>query len=280
MRNTITLQIGVAVCLFLSTAAFANQTIVVPLDGPSGADTQSDLRLNHETTGATRNLSENTSKKSLSSSKEAVIGQVGVITSPTSAIKRLPKRNSRNLYTCPKDTYLAITAERGQWYGVLMSDASTGWIEKGHISLLDFRVVNSSTSAQTNVTGNRIVDAAIKYLGISYKWGGYSLNGLDCSGFVKTVFANNGISLPRTAHEQALVGIPVSAEQLQPGDRLYFACKGGGIDHCGIYIGNGYFIHSSVRNRGVAVDPIRTAFFARSLQAIRRSTVTQSAHSY
>ena len=100
--------------------------------------------------------------------------------------------------------------------------------------------------------------------------GGYSTYGLDCSGFVKAVFASNGINLPRVAREQALVGMPVGWSQLQSGDRLYFACKGGQIDHAGIYMGNGFFIHSSMSRGGVAVDSVLKPFYMNSLVAARR----------
>jgi cell wall-associated NlpC family hydrolase len=87
---------------------------------------------------------------------------------------------------------------------------------------------------------------------------------------VKAVFASHGINLPRVARDQANVGTPVSASQLQPGDRLYFACKGGEIDHAGIYIGNGLFIHSSASRGGVAVDNIMKPFYANALVTARR----------
>ncbi len=161
-----------------------------------------------------------------------------------------------------------MLGESKGWYGLLMADSSTGWIEKRDVRLLSYKVVGQ----QPRGSGPRdqIVDTALKYRGIRYKWGGYSFDGLDCSGFVKAVFASHGINLPRASRDQAAVGMPVGWAQLQPGDRLYFACKGGQIDHAGIYLGNGLFIHSS-RSRGrVAVDSVLAPFYANSLVAARR----------
>jgi cell wall-associated NlpC family hydrolase len=150
-----------------------------------------------------------------------------------------------------------------------MVDSSTGWVKKSDVTLLNYGIGGVPSSGSG--LGGSIVNAALKYLGIPYRWGGYSMNGLDCSGFVKTVFAAHGISLPRVARDQAYVGAAVSGRDIKPGDRLYFSCKGRYIDHTGIYIGNGYFIHSSVGRRGVAVDSIYKPLFLNSLVTIRRS---------
>ena len=60
-------------------------------------------------------------------------------------------------------------------------------------------------------------------------------------------------------------------DQLRPGDRLYFSCKYSYVDHCGIYAGNGYFIHSSVSRKGVGVDSLSSDYYWRSLVTARRS---------
>jgi peptidoglycan endopeptidase LytF len=116
-----------------------------------------------------------------------------------------------------------------------------------------------------------VVREAVRYLGAPYRYGGTSpLSGLDCSAFVQQVFARRGVRLPRTAAEQAQVGIPVSVADLRPGDRLYFSVRGRRVDHCGIYIGNGLFIHASGRHDAVVISRLDEPLYARSLVAIRR----------
>jgi cell wall-associated NlpC family hydrolase len=85
-----------------------------------------------------------------------------------------------------------------------------------------------------------VVGIAMQYLGIPYVYGGASPGGFDCSGFVMYVFAQVGISLPHNAAAQYGYGMPVSQDQLQPGDLVFF----NGLGHVGIYIGGGQFIHS------------------------------------
>ena len=125
--------------------AAAEQTITLTLDGSKSA--KDDMRLSHETTGATRDnaskqqATTQTGSKSGSSSKETPIGRVGVIVVPKSNITASPSSRSRVYFTCLKDTYIAITGENKDWYGVLMSDGSTGWIPRKAVTLLDYQVV-------------------------------------------------------------------------------------------------------------------------------------------
>jgi cell wall-associated NlpC family hydrolase len=257
--------------LALSSACFSDSTLTIPLDAPK-EKAKGDLELKHETLGATKAESEKkytTQTTAAKQAKEVPIGRVGVVTASKASIRSYPSSKGRVYFTCPKDTYLAILGTHGSWYGVLMIDSSTAWIEQSKVSLLDYQVV--SQPGKPNGAGSQVVQTALKYLGIPYRWGGYSFGGLDCSGFVKAVFASNGISLPRVARDQAQTGTAIGWNQLQPGDRLYFACKGGAIDHAGIYMGNGLFIHSSVSRGGVAVDKITSSFYINSLVAARRS---------
>ncbi len=88
---------------------------------------------------------------------------------------------------------------------------------------------------------SQVVSIALQYLGIPYVWGGASPStGFDCSGFVQYVYAQAGVYLPHHAASQFAYGVPVSRDQLEAGDLVFFD----GLGHVGIYIGNGEFIHA------------------------------------
>ena len=105
-------------------------------------------------------------------------------------------------------------------------------------------------------TGTDVVSAAVKYLGVPYKWGGTNPStGLDCSGFVQRAYADVGVSLPRVSRDQATVGTEVaSLDQARPGDLVAF---GQPVDHIAIYAGNGKIVQAPHTGDVVSITPIR-----------------------
>lgn len=92
-----------------------------------------------------------------------------------------------------------------------------------------------------------LVAFACRHMGVPYLWGGTSSKSMDCSGLTKIAYLSQGVILPRNASQQAVIGKPVaSINQMQPGDLLCFGNRRSGkVNHVGIYIGNGRFVHSS-----------------------------------
>ncbi len=95
---------------------------------------------------------------------------------------------------------------------------------------------------------------AKQFLGNPYVWGGTSLTkGADCSGFVLSVFAKYGVSLPHSSRAQSKMGTAINASQLQPGDLVFYA-KGGVVNHVALYIGGGQVIHASSPKTGIKIS--------------------------
>jgi cell wall-associated NlpC family hydrolase len=212
----------------------------------------------------------------LSSGVGSVVGRLAVVMADNTPIRAGREREGRVLSLVPKGQNLAISGETPTDYAVLMIDHSLGYIAKDSVQLLNYQVVSD---ASTDTLGQRMVQEAETYLGVTYVWGGNTRAGIDCSGFVKAVYAANGIVLPRVSGDQAAVGYDVPHnvaagdwQQWAPGDRLYFACHHPRIDHTGMYIGNGLFIHASVgHNNQVAIDRVDNAYYSAHLVAVRRS---------
>ena len=121
---------------------------------------------------------------------------------------------------------------------------------------------DSSSASSSSGSGSSVVSYATQFVGNPYVWGGTSLtSGADCSGFVQSVYANFGVSLPRTSYEQQNAGYEVSYADAQPGDLI---CYGG---HVAIYMGNGQIVHASNARDGIKVSD-NAAY--RTITSVRR----------
>jgi cell wall-associated NlpC family hydrolase len=209
--------------------------------------------------------------------ERAQVGRLGQVSLANSPI--YSRNGPSTVYSrARRGQFLVLTGQLGDYYAVMMADGRNGWIAKSRVNLLEYDVVNGSAGAAqpaspqvaaANSFGAAIIQSAYKFVRVPYRWGGYSTGGTDCSGFVKAVFASNGVGLPRTAREQFTVGQTVPPEQMQAGDRVYFNMKGGAIDHTGIYVGQGYFIHSSIGRGGIGIDAL-AGRFARAFCGAKR----------
>jgi len=112
-----------------------------------------------------------------------------------------------------------------------------------------------------------VVGIALQYLGVPYVWGGSSPStGFDCSGFIMYVFAQIGVYLPHHAASQFAYGTPVSREQLEPGDLVFFD----GLGHAGIYIGGGQFVHAPHTGDVVKISSIYESWYSATWVGGRR----------
>jgi peptidoglycan DL-endopeptidase CwlO len=154
---------------------------------------------------------------------------------------RISEIQSRFVYAAP--------ATSGNWAGAAAAAGLTG-------------TSGSSASASSGATASEgaVVAEAQKYLGVPYLWGGTDpTKGLDCSGFTKLVFGNLGIDLPRTSSQQATSGRAVaSLAEAHPGDLVFFdhSSSRAGVDHVGIYLGNGKMMAAPQAGESVKVQDV------------------------
>jgi hypothetical protein len=105
-------------------------------------------------------------------------------------------------------------------------------------------------------SGGAICRSAARWMGVPYLWGGITMGGVDCSGFVQALFRMHGHELPRDADQQSRTGQPVDPgvdfEKLLAGDLLFFTEEPGRVTHVTLSTGGPGIIHSSLGNGGVA----------------------------
>jgi len=113
--------------------------------------------------------------------------------------------------------------------------------------------------------GAAIAAAAAALIGTPYEFGGADLGGFDCSGLALYVYERAGIGIPRTAAEQQRAAQPVPLSELAPGDLVFFRMGGHRIDHVGIYIGGGRFVHAPHQGVAVSSADLANGYYARHL---------------
>ena len=186
-------------------------------------------------------------------------------------IRKEPNTNAEILMLVETNTALKVVGQEGDWYKVstsqgeayvskdVVSDEKVEVTNRGNIDRTKTTEKKTSSSSLSNTSStkvNNIVSYAKKFLGVPYVYGGASPSGFDCSGFTMYVYNHFGISMRHGAQAQAKLGTTINVNKsskssilnnLKEGDLVFFLDYEtmDEIGHCGIYIGDGNFIHAS-----------------------------------
>ncbi|MGD0036307.1 MAG: C40 family peptidase [Bacteroidota bacterium] len=153
---------------------------------------------------------------------------------------------------------LKSIGKKSGWIAVELANGKNGFVPDTLVQDID------EWNKSRKPTSENLEKTARSFLGIHYLWGGMSVKGMDCSGFVKTVYHLNGVELNRDARQQAQQGAPIDPgenfQSLKKGDLLFFGRKATvkrreRITHVALYLENRLFIHSSKRVRFSSFDP-------------------------
>ena len=125
---------------------------------------------------------------------------------------------------------------------------------------------------------DEIIETAEKFLGVKYVWAANGPFAFDCSGFTRYVFKENGINLPRHSSRQAMIGKKIGFSELQKGDLVFFDTSKEFkhiVNHVGIYIGNGKFIHASSGGKRVMITSFNKKKFYKNKFLYARRVINQ-----
>lgn len=119
--------------------------------------------------------------------------------------------------------------------------------------------------------GSIVARTAERFVGIPYQWGGNTVvDGLDCSGFVRAVYNLCGVNIPRTSRDQFQTGNAVSLADLRDGDLVFFGASEHSINHVGIYVGNGRFVHAPRRGEDIKITSVSEPYFSKRFVGAKR----------
>lgn len=193
-----------------------------------------------------------------------VVGEpvYGKVTEGPLNVRSAPNTNGKRVKQLSAGQVVQIISKLDGWYEI-----ADGYISANYVKIVDASEATSSGNAA------QVVAYAKQFLGSPYVYGGTSPRGFDCSGFVKYVYANFGITMNRTASAQMDNGTPVSMSELIPGDVVFFKKAGSSASrasHVGIYIGGGQFIHASTSTTGVIISNMSSAYYTTGFVGARR----------
>lgn len=138
------------------------------------------------------------------------------------------------------------------------------------LALALFSAAQAKTIADAR---GEVVRETMTFLNTPYLWGGmHPRTGMDCSAFVKLVYGKAGLNLPRVARDQYKQSLRLAPSGVLPGDMIFFAMKNPGtakVDHVGIYVGKGFFVHASFTN-GVHIDSVTNPYYYARLVSLRK----------
>ena len=183
-------------------------------------------------------------------------------------VKKAPSKRIRFAKSKKKKSNKKLVASLSKLENVKLTKKRTVK-KKSSFSLGDI-FFSSKKSANKS---NKITSLAKKKLGRRYVWGATGQkNTFDCSGFTTYVYKKNGIKLPRRAIAQSKYGKYVSRKNLRKGDLIFFDTskrRRGYVNHVGIYLGNGKFIHASSAKKKVVITKLSN-FYAKRYKGARR----------
>jgi len=186
----------------------------------------------------------------------------GTVTASLLNIRQQPSLSGFVVAQAPQGAVLTILdTSDSYWfkvrYGTVEGYAASEYIDTSARQIYNQPSRNGYVDRNSNLA---LIEFAKQYLGLPYVYGGSTPKGFDCSGFAQFVFKNFGVNLPRTTYEQVQCGTYVSRAELQMGDLVFFA-PGGNVNHVGIYISDGNFIHSTHTGDVLKISSINSGYY-------------------
>ena len=188
-----------------------------------------------------------------------------------------PATSYSKVTSLSNNAVVSIVGINNGWYKIKTSAGTVGYVSSEYMVTCKDSAgsrgdgTTAVSLASTGSMGQQVVNYALSFLGAPYVYGGNGPSCFDCSGFTNYVYRHFGYILNRGASSQLQNGTAVSKSELQPGDIVFFRYNTTyPASHCGIYIGNGQFVHASTNRYQVQIDQLLTGHYANVYIAARR----------
>ncbi len=207
----------------------------------------------------------------------------GVVNTSVLNVRGKPDIASEVLSKLESGAKVNVYEESGEWFRVSVGVGRYGWVNSEFITIRKESVSRGAEETIAELAAaidekeaqgirSEIVEYAKTLQGIRYVYGGSTTKGFDCSGFVGYVFKHFGITLERSSYDMSRTGTKVKKGDLKAGDVVFFDTNGGlnRVNHVGIYIGNGKFIHaSSYLQRRVTISSLSDSYYSKCYMSAR-----------
>lgn len=183
-------------------------------------------------------------------------------------VRSQPSTDSAVIGQLVNNDVVEITGKTGNWY-IININGQTAYIAVDYVTIVSneeaSKLIEDAKKRAASVSaGQKIVSTAKQYIGTPYVYGGKSPSGFDCSGFTSYVYEKNGVAIPRTSSAQSSAGTKISKGELKEGDLVFFGCGSSSVNHVGIYVGSGQFIHSPSTGKTVTVESLNSGYYSKT----------------
>ncbi len=195
----------------------------------------------------------------------------GMVVGQSVRLRAGPNRTTGIIMVLNEGVIVEVVEKNISWYRVVLGNGKEGWIYQDYITTQTKEIQNRTAFINQ---ARELAEFAKSYLGFKYAYGGIGPSGFDCSGYTMYVYGKFGYKLPHSASSQMNFGEGIKRGDLALGDLIFFkTMRSPSINHVGIYLGDGSFIHAASGAGRIKIDSVLSHYYSSRYWGARRILV-------